>query len=60
MSKPNNCPFCGDLVNIQLLDEFWFVKCISCGASGPLQDTKNFAVTWWNFITQSIRQGTSE
>ncbi len=46
----NECPYCGSR-NTQLVYagvEIYFVKCVSCGATGPRRFSEGMAIVAWN------------
>jgi len=51
MSKLKPCPFCGDkdvCLSSHITDICWFVRCIACGAAGPIAPVEDEAIAIWN------------
>jgi hypothetical protein len=45
------CPFCkhpGWILAYRIYDRSWCVECTWCGARGPITDTMEKAIEWWN------------
>ena len=57
------CPFCGGDMNITVCDDpdsrYW-IKCYTCGSTGPVSITKNDAILLWNAAANALEQKDAE